>query len=120
MFSLGQSHRYYLYDSPCDMRKGFNGLCGLVLNELGKNPIDGSVYVFINRTRNQMKLLHWERGGLVLYQKRLERGRFSVPTFEQKSGLLNWTDLVLISEGIEVTSTKRKYRYKPVKEQNIS
>lgn len=111
MFSLGHSQRYYLYNKACDMRKGFNGLSGIVVNELGKSPIDGNVYVFINKNRNQMKLLHWERGGLVLYQKRLERGRFSIPNLANNSGVINWPDLVLIVEGIEISNIKRKVRF---------
>lgn len=111
MFSLGHSQRYFLYDQACDMRKGFDGLSGIVVNELGKSPTDGNVYIFINRNRNQMKLLHWEHGGLVLYQKRLERGRFSVPDLRLSSGAINWPDLVLIVEGIEISSIKRKARF---------
>lgn len=112
MFSLGHSQRYFLYDQACDMRKGFDGLSGIVVNELGKSPTDGNVYIFINRNRNQMKLLHWEHGGLVLYQKRLERGRFSVPDLQLSSRAINWPDLVLIVEGIEISNIKRKTRYK--------
>jgi transposase len=112
MFSLGHSQRYFLYSGVCDMRKGFDGLCGLVSNELGRSPTDGSVYVFINRQRNQMKLLHWEHGGLILYQKRLERGRFSVPDLRGKAGSLHWPDLVLIVEGIEIFNIKRKKRHR--------
>ena len=59
-----------------------------------------------------MKLLHWEHGGLVLYQKRLEQGRFSVPDLGLSSGVINWPDLVLIVEGIEISSIKRKTRYR--------
>jgi transposase len=100
------------------MRKGFDGLSGIVVNELGKSPTDGNVYIFINRNRNQMKLLHWEHGGLVLYQKRLERGRFSVPDLRLSSGAINWPDLVLIVEGIEISSIKRKTRYRLKSQQN--
>ncbi|MFN3530437.1 MAG: IS66 family insertion sequence element accessory protein TnpB, partial [Bacteroidia bacterium] len=108
MFSLGNHQRYLLYNQPCDMRKGFDGLCGLVTNQLGRSPMDGGVYIFINKQRNQIKLLCWEPGGLVLYHKRLERGRFSVPDLSQNSGVLKWPDLVLIVEGIELSSVKKK------------
>jgi transposase len=111
MFSLGHSQRYYLYDKACDMRKGFDGLCGLVSKELGKSPVDGSVYVFINGQRTQLKLLHWEHGGLVLYQKRLERGRFSVPDLSIRKGELYWPELVLIVEGIELSAVKKRKRF---------
>ncbi|MDM1520144.1 IS66 family insertion sequence element accessory protein TnpB, partial [Myroides odoratimimus] len=59
MFSLSSSHQFYLYKSACDMRKSFDSLCGIVQNELNQVAHNGSVYVFINRRGNQMKLLHW-------------------------------------------------------------
>jgi len=64
MFSLSSSHRYYLYKEACDMRKGFNGLSGLVTGKMGKDPISGDVFIFINRRGTHIKLLHWESGGL--------------------------------------------------------
>ena len=93
------------------MRKGFDGLSGLVTNELGRSPTDGSVFVFINKQRNQMKLLHWEGGGLVLYQKRLEAGRFSLPEKTEKDYNLSWPELVLIVEEICYVGLKKKRRY---------
>lgn len=92
------------------MRKGFDGLCGLVTNQLNRSVFDGGVYIFINKQRNQIKLLCWEPGGIVLYHKRLERGRFSVPDLTQSSGVLKWPDLVLIVEGIELGSVRKKMR----------
>jgi transposase len=76
MFSLNESQRFYLCLSPTDPRKGFDSLCGLVSSELGRDPLGGEVFIFVNRSRTTIKLLHWERGGLVLYHKRLESGRF--------------------------------------------
>ena len=69
MFSLNDSMRYLLYNKPTDMRKSYHTLCGLVTNELGCDPCNGDVYIFINKARNRIKLLHWEPGGLVLYCK---------------------------------------------------
>ena len=71
MFSLNDSMRYLLYNKPTDMRKSYHTLCGLVTNELGCDPCNGDVYIFINKARNRIKLLHWEPGGLVLYCKLL-------------------------------------------------
>ena len=76
MFALTAQQSYFLYHQPTDMRKGFNGLSGLVRNELGKNPLSGDVFIFINRRRNRMKLLVWEDSGFVLYYKILEQGTF--------------------------------------------
>ena len=93
------------------MRKGFDGLSGLVSNELGQSPTNGSVFVFLNKPRNQMKLLHWEAGGLVLYHKRLELGRFSVPVNLDTKGNLSWPELVLIVEGISYLELKKRKRF---------
>ena len=109
MFSLGSSHRFYLYDGHCDMRKSFDGLCGLVISRMGRQPSSGEVFVFLNRSRTHIKLLHWERGGFVLYYKRLEQGTFSVHS--GKKAELTWTDLVLMIEGIQVVSSIQKKRY---------
>jgi transposase len=109
MFSLGSSHRFYLYDGHCDMRKSFDGLCGLVVSVMQRQPTSGEVFVFLNRSRTHIKLLHWERGGFVLYYKRLEQGTFGSP--ELKKGELSWSDLVLMIEGIQVVSSIQKKRY---------
>lgn len=111
MFSLTSDHQYYLYQPACDMRKGFDGLCGLVLNELGTDPCNGSVYVFLNRRRTHMKLLHWEAGGFVLYYKRLEKGSFALPNQGVTSHSLSWPSLVLMVEGVVVEKHRQKPRF---------
>ena len=75
MFSLTSSHRYYLYRKPVDMRKSFDGLCGIVSNQMNCDATSGEVYIFINRLRDKIKLLHWESGGFVLYYKRKQQRR---------------------------------------------
>lgn len=107
MFCLNSSHRYFLYQGHCDMRKSFDGLCGVVASELKRKVISGEVFVFLNRQRTHIKLLHWEHGGFVLYYKRLEQGSFSLPKKEQ----LSWSDLVLMIEGIEVQKSRQMRRY---------
>lgn len=111
MFSLSSSHTYHLYRSPCDMRKGFDRLSGLVSQELGQSPTNGDVFIFVNRVRTHVKLLHWEAGGFVLYHKRLEQGTFSMPKTSGTATALRWPDLVLMVEGIEVKKSKQKRRY---------
>jgi len=109
MFSLSSSHTFLLYPKVCDMRKGFNGLCGIVTNGSGRTAHSGEVFVFINRKNNQMKLLHWEPGGFVLYYKRLEQGTFA----KVKEGKIqiSWSDLVLMVEGIQVLKSNIKRRF---------
>ena len=111
MFSLSSSHSYLLYGSPCDMRKSFDALCGLVRNELGRNPLSGEVFVFLNRGRTHLKLLHWESGGLVLYYKRLEKGTFAPPAGNRSDQPLSWAQLVLMVEGITIQKSTRKPRF---------
>ena len=91
MFGLGEHHRYYLYRAPADtaeaaqvMRKGFDGLSGLVRQKMDSDPMDGSAYLFINRRRDKLKILVWTDGGFVLYYKPLENG-----TFELLASLVN-------------------------------
>ncbi len=96
------------------MRKGFDSLAGLVQTEMQSNPLDGSVYVFMNKNRNLIKLLHWQKGGFTLYYKRLERGVFERPTCDD-STQITWSELVMIIEGIQLDSIKKKVRYKRAK-----
>lgn len=113
MFSLGETDKYYLCPSSVDMRKGFDTLCGEVINYMKRDPLSGEVFIFINKSKNTIKLLHWERGGLVLYHKRLEQGSIELPKYDKitSSYKLNWSDLVLMIEGIKTTSIIRRKRY---------
>lgn len=113
MFSLTTSHRFLLYRKVTDFRKGFDGLCGLVRNELDRDPSSGEVFVFVNRPRNRIKLLHWQHGGFVLYYKRLEEGTISLPEFgsQANSCTLSFPDLVMMIEGISLENAVRKPRY---------
>lgn len=114
MFALSESHRFYLYADPTDMRKGFDSLCGLVTNELGDLPDNGCVYIFINKLRDKCKLLHWQSGGFVLYYKRLERGTFEIPLYDEnvKSLVLSYSQLVLLIDGLSIGHIGRRKRYK--------
>jgi hypothetical protein len=112
MFSLNENHRYYLCTSGTDMRKGFNTLSGLVTHVGCSGLIEGSAYVFVNKTRTTLKILHWERGGFVIYHKRLESGRISGLIFKHEETFrsIRWDELVLLIEGIN-PNTKRRKRY---------
>ncbi len=110
MISFGPSQRYYLYREATDMRKSFDGLCGVVRSGLGRDPLSGDVFVFINRRRTHIKLLVWDRSGFVLYYKRLEAGTFEIPA-SPGQGLLRWDQLVLILEGVSLKSARYRKRY---------
>ena len=111
MFSLHAHQKYYLYAEPTDMRKGFNGLSGIVRNALKKDPLSGEVFLFVNRRKDRMKVLVWERGGFVLYYKLLEQGTFQLPSGSGTSLAITWHDLTLILEGVELASVKKRKRY---------
>jgi len=101
-----------MFGQPTDMRKGFDGLSGLIINKLGKNPIDGSVYIFINRRRDRMKLLVWQSNGFVLYYKRLESGTFEITWSLENEISIEWETLMLIIQGVSIENIKRRKRYK--------
>lgn len=112
MIGLTSHHKYYLYNKVCDMRKGFDGLSGIVQQEMASDPLDGSVYIFVNRRRDRMKMLVWESGGFMLYYKRLEQGTFELPNSAIASKLrLSWETLFLMLTGISFVQEKRKKRY---------
>jgi transposase len=117
MFSLNDSMRYLLYSEPTDMRKSYHTLSGLVTNNLRLNVLDGDVFIFINKSRNRIKLLHMEPGGLVIYSKLLEEGRFRLPTKDTRQGSLRieWLDLVMMVDGVMDDPSTRLRRLKRVK-----
>lgn len=113
MFSLNDSMKYWLYNQPTDMRKSYYTLSGIVSNTMGLDPYNGDVYIFMNKSRNRIKLLHWEPGGLVIYSKLLEAGTFGSPSGINKdelAGTIEWRDLVLIVEGIIEKPDSRQQR----------
>lgn len=118
MFSLGKELRYWLYSEPTDMRKSFYTLSGLVRNRIGDDPRSGDVYIFINRRRNRIKLLHYETGGMVIYSKMLDRGTFGVPILGSKdviAGSIQWDDLRKMVEGIMSDPDSRQARLEGLK-----
>jgi transposase len=118
MLSLGPSQRYFLYSGAADMRKGFDGLSGLVLSAMAGDPLSGDVFVFVNRGRNRMKLLVWDRSGFVLWYKRLEKGTFELPEVKpgEHSMAIDWQKLVLILEGVALKSVVHRKRFSKEKD----
>ena len=114
MFNLGDGNRYWLYNEPTDMRKSFFTLSGLVTNNMGHDPLSGDVYIFINRGCNRIKLLHMEPGGLVIYSKMLDVGRFHAPKSD-KTHQITWRALVIMIEGIIENPHNRRKRLKEIK-----
>lgn len=106
MLSIG-SQSIFLYQGAVDMRKSFNGLSALVDAAFPSRLLTGSLFVFVNRRHNLLKVLYWDEDGLALWYKRLERGTFKV----SKSGKVQLTrrDFALLIEGIEPRRMNRRF-----------
>lgn len=118
MFSLAQGMRYWLYSEPTDMRKSFHTLSGLVRNKIGDDPMNGDVYIFVNKRRNRIKLLHYETGGMVIYAKALDRGTFGMPVPVNRNSVtmnISWADLRKLAEGVMSDPDSRQARLESLK-----
>lgn len=113
MFALGSTLVFQLYSQPTDMRKSFDSLCGIIQNNLGQSPTNGNVYVFINKPRNKIKLLHWSGNSFTLYYKRLESGTFEHPQYDLKTGSyrLSYPQMVMLVDGISIKNIEKRKSY---------
>jgi transposase len=109
MIGLIASARIYLYRLPCDMRKSFDGLCGLIRKELGADPLDGAFFVFVNRRRNMLKSLYWDRDGFAIWHKKLEKGCFDPPQIIAADGRIDRLQLTLLLEGVVPKKVNKRY-----------
>jgi transposase len=112
MLSLSPTVPIYLYTQPTDMRKGFDGLSGIVRSEFEADPLDGSLFLFINRRRNRLKILHWDGTGFWLYYKLLEAGTFETIPAEGQVAEIDATQLAMLLGGVSVVTARRRKRYK--------
>lgn len=105
--------RYFVYRGPCDMRKGFDSLSGIVRNEYKMDPLTGDVFVFFSRQLNKIKVLHFQGDGFAIFSKRLERGTFEKPTTDSVAGAIEISadQLQFILKGIVLSSIKKRLRY---------
>ena len=113
LFGISGNARLFLFCLPADMRKGFDGLSGLVINKLGQDPLSGDIFIFINRTRNLVKILVWDQTGFAIWHKRLEQGTFEIPKIEksQTSLEISRQKLMLILEGISLKNIQTRKRF---------
>ncbi len=114
MIGLSTTHRYYMYRHPTDMRKSFTGLAGLVINEMGVDPLQGDAYLFVNKRRTLIKVLIWDRTGFVIYYKKLSSGTFELPSWKEKgsSKEIEIPTLLMMLEGVHIKSAKLRKRYR--------
>ena len=114
MLSLTSTAKIDVCTSAVDMRKGVNGLSGLIRDAQGADPTDGSLFVFINRRRDRMKILHFDGGGFWLYYRLLEAGTFEElgKPNELSYQVLDSTELAMLLSGVSlIASHRRRKRY---------
>jgi transposase len=115
VLTLPPSVRIYLASEPIDMRRGHDGLAEIVRQQWAVDLYAGHLFVFVGRRFDRVKILFWDRGGFVVYYKRLERGRFRLPkiTSGETSVTLGASELVMLLDGIDVASVKQPKRWTP-------
>jgi transposase len=114
MLNIASHARIYAYTKPADMRKGFNGLSGIIRSEFQFDPTDGSLFLFVNRRRDRMKLLHFDGGGFWLYYRLLESGTFEqlVPQGDSCRLQIDATELTMLLSGVSLqASGSRRKRF---------
>lgn len=116
MILVPRAVRVYFATQPVNLRKSFDGLSNEIRHALGYDPLTGHVFVFLNRRKNQVKLIVWTRGGFTIVHKRLERGTFTFParvTANATSVAIDVHELAMLLEGIELEHVKTKRRWEP-------
>ena len=116
MLHLSPAIQYYLYTRHTDMRKGFDSLCGIVSSQMELDALSGAVFIFINKKRNQVKLLLWEGDGLSLYYKRLEQGTYERPLSSENTATaaLSYQQLQFILQGVALQKIHYHKRYQKI------
>jgi transposase len=118
MLSLSLPGRVFLCTLPTDMRKSFDTLAALVQAGLGQDALSGDLFVFRSRRGDRLKLLWWQEDGYALFYKRLEEGRFVLPTADGKRAtvgahglILRPAELAMLLDGIDLSNVRRHRRY---------
>jgi transposase len=114
VFGLGPATKIYVAIEAVDMRKGFDGLYGLVRDQLAGDALSGHVFLFSNRTRTRLKALVWDGSGLWVCAKRLEKGRFHWPAASeaQRSVTMRGEELAMLVNGLDLKHTQARKWYR--------
>jgi transposase len=107
MLSLPPSVRVFVCTAPTDMRKSFDGLCALVQTVLKQDPFSGHLFTFLNRRKDKVKILYWDRSGFFLMYKRLEEGTFRMP----ERGEIGSRELLMVLAGLDAAEVRERRWY---------
>lgn len=115
MLTLPASVRVYMAAEPIDLRRGHDGLVGLVRGVWSLNPYDGHLFVFFGKRADRVKILYWDRNGFVVHYKRLSQGRFRMPPGARGAERveLDATELAMMLDGIDTSHVRRPKRWSP-------
>jgi transposase len=113
MLSIAPVPAIFLHTDATDMRKSFTGLCGLIRGVFGDDPTDGSLFLFVNKRRDRVKMLWWDGDGFALWYKRLEQGTFEVMPVRDgvKRVRIDATQLAMILGGVRLETARRRKRF---------
>lgn len=111
MFLPEPNIKIWLCTEPVDMRKSYDGLSALAANQLQEDPLSGQLFVFINKRKTHMKILYFDHSGYCLWCKRLERGLFNFRPSNTGKSALDWLQLKLLLDGVELQKIRRYKRY---------
>ncbi len=113
MLSIATGTRIFVASGATDMRKGFDGLQGLVTGVLEQDPLSGHLFLFVNRRRDKLKILYWDGDGLAIWYRRLEQGTFQMPTLadDRQSAEIKSEELTMLLRGVDLNSVRRRKRF---------
>lgn len=110
MLAVSSSTRIYLYRGVTDMRKSFNGLSAIIQDSFPGELLSGSLFLFLNRSRNRVKLLYWDSDGFALWYKHLQKGRFKLPSDDERY-LLQRRELMALLEGVTPLKFESRFSF---------
>jgi len=115
VLTLPAAVRIFIGSNPIDMRKSIDGLQAVVEAELQEDAYSGHLFVFVSRRADRVKILAWDKGGFVLFYKRLERGQFKLPHIDQGTMAveIDATQLAMLLDGIEYGRVRRPKKWEP-------
>ena len=119
MIALPPQIRVFLYRLPTDMRKSFHGLVALTESAMQQDPLSGSLFVFVNRRRDRLKILYWGQTGFCIWYQQLEKGTYQLPEEpreEQEAMEVSRSQLSLILDGIDLSSVRQRRRFQSLRE----
>lgn len=101
--------RIFVYGEPVNMRLSYDGLYAKIRIAMGRDPMSGHLFAFINRRATQIKVMYWDRSGFCIWSKRLEMGRLVSDWGSVRTQEMDWTQLKMLLEGVEIRRTQKRY-----------